>query len=390
MSLISQLKRTGHNKSRIWKPYEEKPTLQNPKKIIAYYLPQFHTIPENDINWGKGFTEWRNVSRSLPIFADHYQPRLPGDLGYYDLTTPGVIKEQARIAKNYSVHGWAIYYYWFDSKRLLSKPIDIIFNDSSIDINYCLFWANENWTRSWDGGNDKVLIKQDHSPEDDIRFIVEVSKYFSDPRYITYNQSPVLMVYRTSLFPNMAETVDRWKNWCSKNNIAIPFLINSQVFSDYTAPHTIGFDASAEFPPHPSALFRGELHRTIKNELNVFDPQRDFICHTYDSFINASTHDQTTALGYKLFRCVFPDWDNSSRRFESQSSVYYGSTPTLYEQWLTRYINRAGEDDFVFINAWNEWAESAYLEPDLFNGYAYLDATWNAIHQSITYGNNHS
>lgn len=383
MSLLAQLKYTGFNKSGVWKPYEEKPTLPCSKKIIAYYLPQFHTTPENDANWGKGFTEWRNVSRALPIFSGHYQPRAPSDLGYYDLTTDGIIKEQARIARNYGLHGWAIYYYWFNSQRVLYKPIDIIFNDSSIDINYCLLWANENWTRSWDGGSNKVLIKQDHSPEDDIRFIGEVSKYFSDPRYITYNQSPVLMVYRTSLFPNMAETVDRWKNWCAINNVAVPYLVNSQTFRDYTAPQTIGFDASAEFPPHQSALFDRKLLRTVISGLKVFDPDRDFVCHTYDSFINASTHDQTTALGYKLFRCVFPEWDNSSRRVASRSAVYYGSNPTLYKQWLKHCINRADKEDLVFINAWNEWAEGAYLEPDLFNGYAYLDATWDAIHESL-------
>lgn len=381
MDINSQLKLTGYNKSQFWKPFEEKPEVKSSKKLIAYYLPQFHAIPENDINWGKGFTEWRNVSRSLPIFSGHYQPRMPADLGYYDLTTPGVINEQAKLARNYGIYGWALYYYWFDSKRLLSKPIDIIYENRSIDINYCVFWTNENWTKSWDGQNNNILVGQNHSPEDDIRFIAEVSKYFSDPRYIRYQGKPVLMVYRPKLFPNILETVERWKNWCMKNNVPTPYLINSEVFG-YDAPQNIGFDAAAEFPPHQGSLFKQDFLRIITSGFNIFDTQRVFSCYTYESYINACTYAEQNAQAYKVFKCVFPDWDNSSRRPDSPSTMFNGSTPELYKRWLTHCINKADKDDLVFINAWNEWAEGAYLEPDLFNGHAYLNATWQAIQES--------
>lgn len=379
MNAYTQLKHLGFSKSGFWTPYEDKPKIHSTKKVVAYYLPQFHTIPENDLHWGKGFTEWRNVSRSLPIFEGHYQPRYPSDLGYYDLTTPGVIEQQAALARNYGIHGWAMYYYWFDSQKLLSKPIEIIYKNPEIDINYCVFWANENWTRNWDGQSSNVIISQKHSPEDDIRFIAEVSKYFSDPRYIKYQGQPVLIIYRPNLFPSILHTVERWKNWCSIHNIPLPYLINSEVFNS-DLPKNIGFDASAEFPIHASRSFNQENLRQITGEFNLYDSQRSFKCLTYESCVDAWSTNEKIASDQKLFKCVFPDWDNSSRRFDIESTIIYGSTPSLYEKWLSFCIKNAEQDDFIFINAWNEWAEGAYLEPDLFHGHAYLEATWRAIH----------
>ena len=379
MDAYSQLKYLGYSQSHFWMPYEVKPQLNHSKKVVAYYLPQFHTIPENDLHWGKGFTEWRNVSRSLPIFEGHYQPRYPADLGYYDLTTPGVIEQQAALAKNYGIHGWALYYYWFDSKKLLSKPIEMIYNNPKIDINYCVFWANENWTRNWDGQNSNIIISQNHSAESDIRFIAEVSKYFLEPRYINYQGRPVLMIYRPGLFPNIQETVDRWQNWCSINNIPMPYLIKSEAFGN-TPPKEMGFDASAEFPPHKSRSFNESLIQRIAGGFNYYDQQRKFTCFSYESCVNAWSSTQTLSPDQKLFKCVFPDWDNSSRRFNNiDSTIINGSTPALYEKWLSFCLQNAEKNDFVFINAWNEWAESAYLEPDQFLGHAYLDATWRAI-----------
>lgn len=379
MDAYTQLKHLGYSKSSFWKPYEAKPKLFNTKKVIAYYLPQFHTIPENDLHWGKGFTEWRNVGRSLPIFEGHYQPRYPADLGYYDLTTPGVIEQQASLAKNYGIHGWAIYYYWFNSKKLLSKPIETIYNNPNIDINYCVFWANENWTRNWDGQNSNVIISQNHSPESDVRFIAEVSKYFLDPRYIKYQGRPVLMIYRTALFPNINETVARWKNWCAINNLPEPYLIKSEAF-DSSLPNDLGFDASAEFPPLRSRSFDESLLRMIDGGFNLYDHQRKFSCFTYESCVNAWSSNQMPLPDQKVFKCVFPDWDNSSRRFNNiDCTIINGSTPALYEKWLSNCLSLAEKNDFVFVNAWNEWAESAYLEPDQFLGHAYLDATWRAI-----------
>lgn len=387
MEYINYLREMTYGRSEFWSSYSSKPKIVTNKKLVAYYLPQFHPIPENDHNWGVGFTEWRNVTRSMPIYFGHYQPRIPADLGYYDLTAPGIIKKQAEISKNYGLHGWALYYYWFDSKKLLHKPLDIIYNDKSIDINYCLFWANENWTSNWDGLNQNVLVKQNHNDEDDIRFIAEISKYFDDSRYIKFNGKPVLIVYRPSLFPNINMTIERWKNWCAINNVPVPYLINSQVFNDHRNPSYYGFDSSAEFPPHHSSTFDINNLRRITGGLSIYDHQRSFISYTYDSFVQASTHSHFSNTDFKLFKCVFPGWDNSARRFSSTATILQGSTPFKYSEWLKFCLDMCEDEDIIFINAWNEWAEGAYLEPDLRNGFAFLDATWSVLNDYVNSNN---
>lgn len=345
-----------------------------PATLIAFYLPQFHTIPENDAWWGKGFTEWRNVGRALPQFEGHAQPRLPADLGYYDLRNPQVMREQARMAQEYGIGAFCFYFYWFGGKTLLETPIEQWLNDTSIDLPYCLCWANENWSRRWDGREDDVLIEQRHSPQDDEAFIAHVSRYLRDPRYLRVDGKPLLLVYRPGLLPDAAATAQRWRDWCSHNGIGEIFIAYVQGF-EQPDPREIGFDAAVEFPPNLS-----DPRNLIANQ-RLINP--DYRGHTPDWRSLAADYGDRAMPTYRLFPGVNCGWDNEPRK-PGRGRTYLHSSPRRYGDWLYRTVNdRLADtpvsDRFVFINAWNEWAEGAILEPDIRLGYAWLDATRRAL-----------
>ena len=367
----------GHERSADWNAFDPGATPEPEQRVIAYYLPQFHPIAENDENWGKGFTEWRNVSRALPLFRGHYQPRHPADLGHYDLRTPGVMEEQAALARHYGIGGWAFYYYWFNRKKVLQMPVERLRATPGIDMPFCLFWANENWTRSWDGMQSSVLLEQKHSPEDDLAFIEEVASYFDDRRYIRFEGRPVLMMYRPQLLPDPRATTERWREWCVRRGHGNPYLIATQAYG-LQSPVAFGFDAAAEFPPHQGTAFKLEEFVAYDVSRARFGAERPVVCIDYGSAVRAWSQ-STASSPDKIFKCVFPMWDNSARRVSSTPTIFTGSTPALYRQWLEYCLRDAAPGDFVFINAWNEWAEGAYLEPDLHYGHAYLEATRSAI-----------
>jgi glycosyltransferase involved in cell wall biosynthesis len=352
-----------------------RPIENKPVKLICFYLPQFHAIPENNAWWGKGFTEWSNVQPALPQFAGHYQPRIPDELGYYNLLDPAVQRRQIELAKLYGIEGFCFYFYWFGGKRLLEAPIENYLNDISLDLPFCLCWANENWSRRWDGLDSEILIAQEHSPEDDIAFIQYVARYMRDRRYIRIDGKPLLLVYRPSLLPSAKETSRRWRQWCRDNDIGEIYLAYTQSFETID-PIKYGFDAAIEFPPNNSAP------PNLTNSVTPLD--KNFGCTVYDwrTFVERSEHYKSP--GYKLFRGVCPSWDNTARR-KSRSTVFLNSSPSLYQRWLENAIRCTQQsftnpdEQLVFINAWNEWAEGAYLEPDARYGYAYLQATNNAL-----------
>jgi lipopolysaccharide biosynthesis protein len=340
-------------------------------KLVAFYLPQFHPIPENDRWWGKGFTEWTNVTRAKGFYEQHEQPRQPGELGFYDLRLIDNMKRQAELARAHGVFGFCFYIYWFAGHRLLETPIELLLKHPEIDINFCYCWANENWTRRWDGMESDVLIGQDHSPADDIAFIESISKAFHDRRYIRVDGHPLLVVYRPGLFPDMKATVGRWRDWCMANGVGAIKVYFAESF-DKVNPIELGLDGSIQFPP---LLGAGVLD--ITNQITPTDP--GFAGHVYSYPAIAKGGKTHRRPDWPQFRGVMPSWDNTARKMERGYS-FYGATPELYAEWLQSAVEETIEHlpethRFVFVNAWNEWAEGAYLEPDRRRGYAYLNRT---------------
>ena len=345
-------------------------------RAIAFYLPQFHPIPENNAWWGEGFTEWTNVRPAEPQFDGHYQPHIPAELGYYDLLNDDeILARQCELAALHGIEGFCFYFYWFAGKRLLEDPIKKYAGTPQHDRGFCLCWANENWSRRWDGRDDDILIAQDHSAEDDLAFIEHISAYMRDDRYIRINGRPVLLVYRPALLPDAKETADRWRHWCRDNGIGEIYLAYTQSF-EIVDPDTYGFDAAIEFPPNNSGL---EHDRHLVIGLNEsFDGQ------IYDWRRLAESAENYVAPAYKLFRGVTPSWDNTPRR-GTNAGILVNASPAAYEQWLSSAVREthtripSSQERLVFINAWNEWAEGAHLEPDERYGYAWLEATRQAL-----------
>ncbi|GGW48461.1 glycoside hydrolase family 99-like domain-containing protein [Alishewanella tabrizica] len=348
-------------------------------RTICFYLPQFHAIPENDKWWGKGFTEWTNVKPAIPRFEGHYQPHVPhADIGYYNLLERDAQAKQIELAKQYGIEGFCYYLYWFSGQRLLEQPLDKMLADPTLDFPFCVCWANENWSRRWDGLENDLLMIQNYSPEDDLAFIANISKYLRDERYIRVNGKPLLLVYRPNLFPDMKATTKRWRDWCRKNGIGEIYLAYPQSF-ETVDPAAYDFDAAIEFPPNNS-----KPPRITDEQKAVVD---DFQTTVYDWRIFVERSDEYIDPGYKLFRSATPSWDNTARK-KNKGTVFHNSCPKLFERYLTNafketLLKRENPDErFVFINAWNEWAEGAHLEPDERYGYAWLQAVRNA-HETV-------
>lgn len=349
-----------------------------PATVVAFYLPQFHPIPENDAWWGKGFTEWRNVTRALPQFDGHHQPRLPADLGFYDLRDPGTMRRQAALAREYGIGAFCFYFYWFGGRTLLEAPLRQWLADASIDLPFCLCWANENWSRRWDGREHDVLVAQTHSPSDDVAFITHVADYLRDPRALRVDGRPMLLVYRPGRLPDPRATAGRWRDWCREHGIGEIHLAYVQSF-ERPDPADIGFDSAVEFPPNmaPPESIRGDqrlLNHDHRGE--VLDWRR-----------LADAARRRPMPSYRLFPGVNPGWDNEPRR-PGGGHVYLHASPRGYRDWLRdtiagRLVDVPAGQRLVFVNAWNEWAEGAVLEPDARLGHAWLEATRQALWHAV-------
>ncbi|MBR0750749.1 glycoside hydrolase family 99-like domain-containing protein [Bradyrhizobium jicamae] len=344
-------------------------------KVLAYYLTQFHAFPENDKWWGTGFTEWTNIARGVPRFKDHYQPRIPRDLGFYSLADVGTMRKQAKLAKAAGVYGFVFYYYWFNGKRLLEKPLEQFLKTRDIDMPFCLMWANENWTRRWDGMEGEVLISQDYLSEDDERMLGEYNRHFKDRRYIRIQGRPLLMIYRPRLIPDTANVIARWRAIFKTKFNEDPIIIMSQSFDDFD-PGPNGMDGAIEFPPHKLTKFVPR----VNSEAKILDDTFAGQIYSYDAVAKYSLEEPRP--NFPLIKTVVPSWDNDARR-QGSGLVIQGSTPQKYETWLSQLVEQAQKhtffgEPFVCVNAWNEWCEGAYLEPDLHFGSAYLNATARA------------
>jgi glycosyltransferase involved in cell wall biosynthesis len=344
-------------------------------KAIAFYLPQFHPFDENEAWWGKGFTEWTNVSKAVPQFLGHHQPQLPADLGFYDLRVPEVLKRQVAMARQYGLHGFAFHYYWFAGKRLMEKPLDLYLAQEDIDFPFCLCWANENWTRRWDGHDSEILISQVHGPGNDLAFIRDLEPYLRDRRYIRVDGRPLLIVYRPSILPDPAATLKRWREHCRAAGIGELFIAMAQF--DTEDPREHGFDAAIEFPPHKLARDCD----AINHSLDIVNPDYQGHVVHYQSIVDSAK--AWPDKGFPLIRTVFPGWDNEARR-PGKGYTFAYATPDRYQDWLEFAVGWAERhpvagERIVMVNAWNEWAEGAKLEPDRRFGHAFLQATRDAL-----------
>lgn len=349
----------------------------NPQvKLIAFYLPQFHPFAENDQWWGKGFTEWSNVAKAVPNYQGHYQPHLPIHFGYYDLRVAQVMQEQARLAKSYGVHGFNYYFYWFAGKILMDTPLRMMLDDPKVDMPFCMTWANENWTRRWDGQEQDVLIAQDHSTEDSLAFIRHLLKYFDDSRYIKVDGKPLLIIYRASIIPDMAATARLWREEVHAHGLPGLYLVCAQTFG-IQAPDEFGCDAAMEFPPHTS------LSHRINEQLQITNANYAGNVFSYEQVVENAV--RVAEPDYKLFRTAMLSWDNTARK-PNNSHTFHGFSLLRYKQWLSFLCSNvsskrkyAAGEKLVFVNAWNEWAEGTHLEPDRKFGYGYLQATYDVL-----------
>lgn len=355
--------------------FETMPVAAPSLRAIAFYLPQYHVIPENNAWWGEGFTEWTNVRPAQRQFDAHHQPHVPHpDLGYYDLNDAEVLEKQARLARAAGIYGFCFYYYWFGGKRLLEMPLERLLATGKPDMPFCYCWANENWSRRWDGEDAELLIAQNHSPADNDAVIRDLMRAFRDPRYIRVHGRPMLLVYRPKLIPDALATFARWRELCRAENIGEIHLAGVKGFgcSDAAA---FGLDALVEFPPNDSGA----------SQLETPPPgvSPDFEGKFYDYREVRHLCLQTGRPARPLYRGVTPSWDNTARR-KNKGSIFTHSSPGAYLNWLRAAADLARaepdpEHHILFINAWNEWAEGCHLEPDNKHGYAWLNATRSVL-----------
>ena len=345
-------------------------------KAIAMYLPQFHRIDENDAWWGEGFTEWTNVRRAKPFYPGHDQPQIPHpDIGYYNLDDPNVLERQASLAAQYGIHGFCFYYYWFNGRRVLEKPINNMLESGKPDFPFCLCWANENWTRTWDGRNTELLLEQSYSAESDIKFFYDILPALKDNRYIRIDGRPLVIIYRPGDLPSASESAKRWQDLAVKEGLHGLHLAAVHSF-DFADPRSFGFDSAIQFPP-----LQTPSHNIATN--NSFNASPEFAGNVFNMQDVIKLYSDVPQQDYKLFRGVTPRWDNTPRRMERATS-WVNSSPEIYGEWLKVAVMQTQRDhpaveQFLFINAWNEWAEGAYLEPDVRYGYRYLEQTRAAL-----------
>ena len=341
-------------------------------KKIAIYLPQFHAIAENDKAWGEGFTEWTNVKKAQPLFEGHYQPHVPHkEVGYYSLADETVLQRQAALALANGIHGFAYYHYWFNGKRLLQQPLDNMLASDKPAMPFCYIWANENWTKRWDGADQDVIIQQKYSLEDDLAHITFLCKnVFCDKRYICIDGKPLFLVYRTELFPDITETVSCWRNEVKKYGFTDIHLVRIESFVKEVEPATIGFDGAMEFAPDWTCA---NYPPRMEGNKYLFD----YPTTVYNMIVKQRP--------FKYYHCVFPGWDNTPRRVNWAGMVFINNDPTLFRYFLETQMHSTieqfsnADQQYIFINAWNEWGEGCHIEPDKKNGMRYLDICREAV-----------
>ena len=369
-------------------------------RALAFHLPQFHPVPENDAFWGTGFTEWRNVVQARPRFGGHNQPHLPAALGFYDLRLPETRAAQAEMARRAGLSGFCYYHYWFGGKRLLHRPLDDILRTGDPDFPFMLTWANENWTRAWDGGPREVLLAQSYSDADTRAHARHLAPFFADPRYIRIKGRPVFAVYNADDLPDPRRWTDTFRETLESDGLS-PYLIRVERWldEDIRPPSALGFDAALEFQP-----FSRNFHRWLQARPDLKrSPARRVLNRARKSWQQAQawrhfdTHHDMAAFAefdasqppppYTCFPGVCPSWDNSARRPPGQAIIFRNTSPARFKDWLSAKLRQLAppspDENLLFINAWNEWAEGNHLEPCLQYGDAWLEALQQTLPASV-------
>lgn len=353
-------------------------------RAIAFYLPQFHPIPENDEWWGKGFTEWTNVTKAKPLFKGHYQPHLPADLGFYDLRVPEVREHQADLARQYGVYGFCYWHYWFMGRRILERPFNEVLKSGRPDFPFCLGWANESWSRRWHGPGDRELfIVQQYSPEDDKAHTQWLAQAFDDKRYIRIDGRPLLLVWRPRNLPEPQRTTDIIRNECTRLGLPEPFLVGVDPTPEGDDLRLLGFDSTEHHAPRfgnlPDCDIDGWNLRRVARNLSHGVISRYKRIYRYDFVLETMARSQPS---HPHFPCAWVGWDNTPRH-SAECIIVTDNTPTLFQESLEQHIQSVSEKpkdhQIIFINAWNEWAEGMHLEPDQRNGKAHLEAVAAAL-----------
>lgn len=351
-------------------------------RIIAWYLPQFHEIEVNNKYLGRGFTEWTNTTRAFPIYEGHYQPHIPYDVGYYNLNNLKTIERQIELARHYGVYGFSFYYYWFSGTKLMEEPLNNLLKHPELNIKFCITWADENWTTLWDAGQHGIIYRQKIEKGDGIRFVDDLLKVIQDKRYITIDGKPLIIIYRGNIFKKetMLALVFEMKKRARQHGFKDLYIMVSTAGNFDEDVAGIGADALVEFPPHGM------------NSLDIFYPNGYvnpyFVGKILDTskFIKGKkylkNHD-----GVKFYRAALTSWDNTARKARSGANIYHGLCPKTFKQWLEDIIIESKkihseDENMVFVNSWNEWAEGSHLEPDMKYGYAYLQTVKDVLETS--------
>lgn len=357
-------------------------------KVIAFYLPQFHSFPENDEWWGKGFTEWTNTRKAKPQYRGHLQPKEPYKDYYYDLSNNSPFIWQIELAKKYGIYGFCFYHYWFDDDHILmQKPIENYLNDKSLDFPFCISWANETWSRRWNGSDKDVLIRQTYGNQKSWeKHFYYLLPYFKDERYIKYMGKPLFILYKPEIFPEYKEMFSLWNKLAEENGLSgLSFAIQGAVWNNINNVDDSCVDLRIMYEPGFTGcqskkkrgfniILKSKLYN-IKNYIN----NTSINYQSYDAYCRNIIKRKVKSS--KFVPGIFVSWDNTARKGKN-STIFLGGTPEKFAKYFKKLVNKTKKQykkDIIFVNAWNEWAEGCYLEPDKANGYKYLEAVRNAI-----------
>jgi GT2 family glycosyltransferase len=376
-SMAHRLRTVTRNQQTLVERWGETLARDNAIRGIAFYLPQFHPTPENDLWWGAGFTEWTNVARARPSYAGHYQPHQPADLGFYDLRLPEALRAQAALAARYGIEGFCVYHYHFGSRRVLSQPLEVVRAHPDIAFRWCLCWANENWTRHWDGGEREILLAQSYDPATLDAVIGDAVADAADPRYLRVNGRPLFLVYRPLMLPDAKAFAARCRAAFAAagfSGVHLVYVESMEAVDRGVQPGDIGFDACVEFPPHGRAAPASAPAQIVKP---------GWAGYRYDYPETVIAFLRRASVPYTRYPAVFPSWDNTPRQ-PMRGTSFDNATPEAFRVYVEARIDEIravlmGEERLLFINAWNEWAEGTHLEPDAGFGHRWLEAFRDAL-----------